>query len=179
MDMIVNVIYDNRHSEDYERLLKEFSEQGITDFKFWDCIVDKDSVVKSINASHKMIVRWAKEMALEEVCIIELDCSFTCKTSWEYFIKNKPEKFDVYLSCSYLPQDLICGFHCYIVSENFYSQFLSVPDNEHIDTAICNLKGDYKFCKPYIALQRPGFSANNKSVVNYNEVLQKEDIYLG
>lgn len=51
--MDLNIIYDNRHSEDYGRLLGEFMVQDIYDFKFWDAVILKDSVVKSINASHK------------------------------------------------------------------------------------------------------------------------------
>lgn len=177
--MDLNIIYDNRHSEDYGRLLGEFMVQDIYDFKFWDAVILKDSVVKSINASHKKIVQWAKDNNKKEVCIGEQDLTFPAKDGWKYFLKNKPDDYDIYLGCSYVPNDIICGFHLYVINESFYNKFLSIPDHEHIDTAANDLGGKYVFCKPYPALQRAGFSANNMTDVNYNSVLKEEDIYKG
>lgn len=178
----INIIYDDRHSEDYGRLLGEFIVQGICSYKFWDCIRLDDSVIKSINASHKMIVRDAKKRRLKECCIAEQDLTFSHLTSWEYFLKNKPEHFSVYVASTYLmPHTLnkLTGFHLYIIQEWFYDEFLSVPDDEHIDNAICDLNSNHKICYPFPALQRPGFSANSKVEVNYNQLLSKEDIYIG
>lgn len=176
----INIIYDSRHSEDYGRLINEFIEQGITKYRFWDAIVLNDSVVKSINASHKMIVRWAKENNKKEVVIAEQDLSFTSPKSWKYFLLQKPKDFDLYLWGTYLiplSNNKICGFQLYIISEKFYDKFLGTPDDVHIDTYMDELGGDYKFCYPFPALQRPGFSANNMADVNYNAILSKEDIY--
>lgn len=178
----VNVIYDNRNSEDYPRLLHEFNEQGIDDFKFWEAVVLKDSVVDSIAASHKMIVQDAKDNELEICVLAEQDINFTCPTSWHFFMNKKPKEFDLYLWGSYITpisNNQVCGFQLYIIHEKFYDQFLSVPKNQHIDTYMNELKGDYKFCYPFAALQRPGFSANNREQVNYNSILQPEDIYKG
>ncbi len=187
--MIINIIFDNRHSEDYERLLAEFELQTVKpSYKFWPCIINKDSVVGSINASHKMIINWAKDNGVKEVVIAEQDLSFTHPTAWEYFLKNKPTDYDIYLACSYVKDRckdtgvlkfLVCGFHLYIVNEKYYDKFLSAKDNEHIDSEIENLKGDFVFCYPFPALQRAGYSANNGAPVNYNLILQEEDIYKG
>lgn len=180
--MDLNIIYDNRWDKDYGRLLGEFIEQGITKYKFWDAIVNKDSVVGSINASHKMIVRWAKENGLKDVAIAEQDLHFTAPDAWQYFLKNKPEDYDIYLASTYIlpiSNNRICGFHLYILNERFYDSFLSVPDLAHIDTAVCDLKGKYVFCYPFPALQRAGFSANCKAEVNYNGILEPKDIYKG
>ncbi len=61
--MEINIIYDERHTpQDKERLIREFAEQGITDYKFWDAIVLKDKpIVDSIASSHKMIVQYYKD----------------------------------------------------------------------------------------------------------------------
>lgn len=169
----INIILDERRCERKELLLEEFRQQNITDFKFWDCVILPD-VVQSINASHKMIVRDAKERGLKEVCIIEDDLEFTCKGAWDYFLKQKPEKYDLYLWGSYLlplSNNMVCGFQLYFISENFYDKFLYCPDNVHIDTEMDKLDGDIKFCFPFPALQRAGYSANNKAVVNYNDIL--------
>lgn len=180
MDNTIHVIFDARHSEDYGRLLGEFIEQGIDHYRFWDAVVLKDSVVKSINASHKMIVRWAKANGKEYVVIAEQDLKFTAPTSWKYFLKNKPQEFDLYLACSYIvpvTNNKICGFHLYIIHSKFYDKFLSVDDNVHIDTAMDSLDGNYIFCHPFPAIQRVGFSANNHAICDYNKLLREEDIY--
>ena len=114
------------------------------------------------------------------VIIGEDDLTFTSKTSWQYFLDNMPKEFDLYLACTYTPpisNKKICGFHLYAVGQSFYDKFLSVPETLHIDTAMDDLGGDYVFCYPFPALQRSGYSANNKAVVNYNNTLSKEDIY--
>lgn len=185
----INVIFDNRFPDDYPRLIGEFIRQTVTPrYKFWEAVVDRDSVVKSINASHKMIVRWAKENNMPMVAIAEQDLEFTCDKSWEYFSEQMPQDFDIYLGCSYIKNaipnsdvvdNFICGFHLYVVHEKFYDAFLSVPDDAHIDTAVGDLKGNAVFCKPFVALQRVGYSANNKTVVNYNVILKEEEIYRG
>lgn len=184
MDITINVILDNRHTpEDYPRLIGEFIKQGIVKYRFWDGVILKDSVVASINASHKKIVKWAKENKKKVVVIAEQDLYFTSPNAWQYFLDNMPKGFDLYLWGSYvipISNNVICGFQLYVVSEKFYDEFLNVPDNEHIDTAMNDIKGDYHFCYPFPALQRPGFSANNPGgVVNYNAILKPEDIYNG
>lgn len=185
----INIIYDSRNSDDYGRLIEQFIGQSVVPkYKIWDCIRYDDSVVKSINASHKMIVRWAKENNMNRVVIAEQDIEFTHPTAWEYFLKNVPDKFGIYLACSYIKNavpnsdvvnNLICGFHLYILDSSCYDAFLSVPDDQHIDVAVGGLGLDVKFCKPFPALQRSGFSANNKTIVNYNAILKEEEIYRG
>ena len=177
--MILNVIYDSRRGEKYDLLISEL-ESNKVDYKIWEAEVQKESVVSSINASHKNIVRWAKENNLKEVAIAEDDIWFTCDESWEYFLDNKPSEYDLYLASTYVPpisNNVICGFHLYLVHSDFYDTFLSVPDNEHIDTVFNNMNGNYKFCYPFVALQRSGWSSNNKCVVNYNSLITDKDLY--
>ena len=180
MDNTIHIIYDDRQSEDYGRLLGEFIEQGIDHYRFWNCIINSKSVVESINASHKTIVNWAKDHNKPYCIIAEQDVKFTSPTAWKYFLDNTPKTFDLYLSCTYarpFEDKNICGFHLYIVHQKFYDEFLSIPNDVHIDTYISSLKKDYHFCYPFPALQREGFSANNHAIVNYNTLLNPEDIY--
>lgn len=180
----VNVIFDDRHTpNDYGRLLEEFIVQGITKYKFHNAIILKDSVVDSIAASHKKIVQDYKDKGISQCIIMEQDCTFTSPNAWKFFLDNKPQSFDLYLWGSYIQpisNKKICGFQLFIISSKFYDAFLSVPKNNHIDTAMDNIDGDYHFCYPYPALQRAGFSANNPNApVNYNALLKEEDIYRG
>jgi hypothetical protein len=182
MSNTIHVIFDDRHIDDKQRLLLEFEEQGIEDFRFWSAVVNKDSVVDSIAHSHKMIVQYALDNNLDEICIAEQDLTFTCPTAWGYFIENKPKEFDIYLASTYIlpiSNNKICGFHLYIVRKQFYYKLLGIGENQHIDTACCDLGGDFKFCYPFPALQRAGFSANTKTMVNYNSLISEQDIYKG
>jgi len=177
----LNIIYDARRFEKYHPMMTELDRQGIVDFEIWPCIMYPD-VVESINASHKMIVRDAKEKGLSECFIAEDDFTFPAEDGWHYFLRNKPKNYDLYLGGTYvtpISNNIICGFHLYSISENFYDKFLSMPDKEHIDTAANNIKGDYHFCYPMAAIQRAGFSMNNKQDVNYNILLKEEDVYGG
>lgn len=180
----INVIYDSRRSEKYGLIIDEFVRQGIKKYLIWDCI-SKPNVVESINESHKSIVRQAKESGFKECCIAEDDVFFPSENGWEWFLKNKPESFDIYSASNYnsfkregetgaVKTDTIVGFHLYIVSEKYYDTFLATPPDKHIDT---EQKGDLYFCYPFAALQRPGFSANNMAICNYNSQLNPEDIY--
>lgn len=175
----LNIIYDNRWPEKYEPLINELFIQNI-DYKIWSPVEAK-TVVESINLSHKAIVSWAKKHNLDRVFIGEDDLHFPAKDGWQYYLQNIPETFDIYAGGTYIDdltnKNILCGFHLYCVSSKFYDKFLSVNDNCHIDTEINNLGGDFKVCRPFAALQRPGFSANNRMNVNYNSILKPEDIH--
>ncbi len=162
--------------------MKEFEQEGITQYKIWDIVEDSKSVVNSINLSHKRIVAWAKNEGLNEVCICEDDLCWSAKGGWQHFLSQKPERYSLYLWGSYivpLTNKCICGFQLYIVHSSFYDTFLSTPTNVHIDTHFDSVDGDYRFCYPFSGLQKPSWSANNRAVTNYNTALRPEDIWQG
>jgi hypothetical protein len=114
---------------------------------------------------------------------MEDDVRFTNPNSFKYFLENKPKDFDIYLSGIYIGEILednsvksFTGFHCYIVNERFYDEYLSVPDDEHIDRALSNL-GKYYVCNPFIAIQYNGFSYNTKMDMNYDDLLRERELY--
>jgi len=182
MKNTLNIIHDNRRSEKYDPLINELREQKIFSYIIHPATVLKHSVVESINASHKKIVRAAKEAGLPCVIIAEDDVMFTSVGAWQYYLDNMPQSFDLYLGCTYVPpisNNVLCGFHLYTVSKNYYDKFLSVDENKHIDTAVSDMGGNFTFCYPFPCLQRPGFSANNKAIVDYNKILEPKDIYKG
>ena len=186
----INIVYDNRNPDDYGRLLGEFVEQGICKYKFWEAICDKKTVVESINASHKMIVSWAKENKKPFVLIAEQDLYFHHAGAFDYFIKNMPKEFDVYVAGSYLIDNRIeykapitkvnewIGNHLIVVNESYYEWFLAVSDTDHIDT-VHKGNGDFYLCYPMVAFQRAGWSSNNKAFADYNSALRPEDIWQG
>lgn len=188
--MEIHLLYDNRPQPDKLPLVMgEFERQALFLHKVWEPIAAK-TVVESINLSFKQIIRYAKEKGLPEVCIMEDDIMFTSLGAWDYFLKSKPENFDIYIGGNYLIDDPdsysppfikvneYVGNQLIVVHEKYYDRFLSVPTLAHVDTIQKGL-GDFYVCYPMVALQRPGFSANAGDKVNYNKEIKPEWIYNG
>ena len=171
------------YQERLVRLLNELESNNINNFELWEGTVDQYSTKRGINKSHKQIVEYAKLAKWDEVLIMEDDVRFCGKDAFNYFLDNKPQDFDIYLSGIYLGEILpdnsvksFSGLHCYIVHSKFYDTFLSTPDDEHIDRALANL-GTYKVCNPFAAVQYNGFSSNTKKEENYDELLKSRSLY--
>ena len=183
----VFVLYDDRRSEYYSLIQEEMNNQGILDYTIV-LPVPRETVVSSINVSQKSIIQRAKDEGLYRVVIMEQDIWFPRKDGWEYFIKNEPNDYDIYLGGSYLPDNRFeykapltkinsyVGHHCVMVHNRYYDRFLDTPEDKHIDTAQEG-KGEFYLCYPMPALQRPGFSSNNMTQVDYNKILDPKDIY--
>lgn len=182
----INVIYNPYHPdpERQEKLLRELDWQGIVELTdLYPCVRLSESVEASINASHKMLVRMAKQAKLDEVVIMEDDVHFPAPDGFFHWMRQKPKTFDIYLAGTYGSRngDVVpypIGLHCYIIHSRFYDKFLSIDPTKHIDIALEGL-GIFKICYPYCAIQRPGFSSNKRANVDYNTILQVCDIYTG
>lgn len=180
--MVPQIIHGG-HSPRIPILLNELQQQGINEFKIVEGIVDKSSVVKSINISHKKIVWQAIQDGLEEVAIFEDDIKFTDIGAWDYFLKEKPRDFDLYLGGIYLGDiaednttKAFTALHCYIIHSRFYATFLSTPDNVHIDRSLDNL-GRYVVCQPFIAIQQNGYSSNTGKDETYDNLYLNRTFY--
>lgn len=182
--MRLNIIHGNRH-ERLSLLKEQLDSQNIWDYKIWDGEHCVDSVVRSINLSHKKIVQYAKDNDLSEICIAEDDIKFTHPNSFNYFLENKPDSFDMYLGGCYLPEfnpnqtlKSFCALHLYIISERFYDIFLALPEREHLDRAMAGL-GVFILCNPMVAVQSNGFSQNTGKEENYDRLIYGYEIYKG
>lgn len=191
--MIPQILVDQR--KDTSELIPHLKDRGLNDYNIWHPIYHKDdSVVKSINLSHKQIIRHAKEMDWHQVHIFEDDVWFPHPSGLHYYIDrlnfHTPKDFDIYLGGVYGLDQLALNrlappvtelnafqaMHCYTVASKFYDKFLSVPDDQHIDIAMSGL-GKFYVVYPFAALQRPGMSMNERKMVDYNKILKPEDIY--
>lgn len=188
--MEIHLLYDSRPQPDKLPLVtEELSKQALWLHRTWEPVPAK-TVVESINMSFKKIIRAAKRRNLSEVCIIEDDLMFSSPSAWDYFIANKPKSFDIYIGGNYLlndPEnytmphyklDEYVGNQLIVVSKRYYDRFMEVPNAAHIDT-IQKGRGEFYACWPMVALQRPGYSANAGTKVNYNSILKPEWIYNG
>lgn len=191
--MTAHIIHDPTRAQPNTALDAEIKRQNIQ-AEIWPCLHDSNSVVRSINLSHKQIVYDAQGRGLKEVCIMEEDVWFPAPDGWQYFLRNKPtEDFDLYLGGVYglnltalrrISKETgaaeihnFVGMHCYIIRARYYDKFLSLPEDQHIDHQPG--LGVFYVCYPFAALQRPGWSANNKRDVDYNSTIADEHIYKG
>lgn len=166
-----------------DRLLKELTEQGITDYKFFPAIFE-DIAYKGIAKAHRQIVQYAKDNNLPEVLIFEDDIQFTHKDSFKRFLELKPDDYDLYLGGIYLGElngNIVKEFtamHCYMVHERFYDAFLNADPQNHIDVSLNGL-GKYVVCYPMIAIQYNGYSYNSRQECNYDSILAKWEMWKG
>lgn len=191
MDIVLNIIHDDRVFNRLPPLLEQCEKYGIK-YKVWDACLDKKTVLECITESFRRIIQEVKDNGLREVFIAEDDLMFPSDGSWDYFLKNKPDVYDVYIGGSYLIDNRWkyeppivkvnswVGNHLIVVNKSYYDRWLSSKPDGHIDTEQEG-KGDFYVCFPYAALQRPSMSANNRTFVNYNAMLETipEYIYKG
>lgn len=176
-----NIIHNRAKNERYIILMNELATQGIVDYEIWDAVHDV-TVIKSINLAHKQIVKWAKENNQPSVLIFEDDIKFTDTTAFEYYLRNIPEDYDIYLGGYFLGEvkDVLLheftALHCYMVHERFYDIFLGTKDDIHLDQALAGL-GKYVPCQPIVAIQHNGWSDNARQYCNFDRIFQSKILY--
>jgi hypothetical protein len=164
------------------RLLQQLAEQGIKEFQLFPAIFSNEPACKNISKAHKQIVQYAKDANLPEVLIMEDDVEFTAKGAFDYYLKNKPEDFDMYLGGVCRGEinngtvNDFAGLQCYIVHSKFYDTFLSADPDKHIDIALEGL-GRYVVCEPFPTRQFNGYSYNVKRFCNYDQLFVERNMY--
>lgn len=176
--MVLNIIHLPDRTDRLKLLNQELIDQNILKYKIWNGVIDKSIPQRGISKAHKQIVKYAQEYKLTEILIAEDDLHFTSKGAFDYFIKNKPYNYDIYLGGIHegkIKEDStvedFCGATLYIVNSRFYDIFLSVPENINIDRAL-SYRGKFVVCNPLVAFQHNGFSDNIKQYCNYNKYLK-------
>jgi len=179
----MNIICGNR-SERMPRLINELKTQGITDYEFWPGIYHP-SIKASINAAHKQIVEYARLAEWEQVMIAEDDVKFSSAGGFDYFLKQKPNDFDIYLGGLFLgdPDEnnvvkTFTGLTLYVVARRFYDTFLTVPDDDHLDRLMDGL-GRYVVCNPFVVTQYDGVSGNTGKMESYSKLQESRIFYNG
>lgn len=166
----------------WDNLMKEIAHQKI-DYRIWDGIKTTPGKV-GCNWSHKMIIRNAKERGLEYCAIAEDDLCFYGSGAWDYFIKNIPKDFDLYLGgySGGKPDEnnimkRFSSTGLYICHSRFYDKFLSVPETLHLDNALSIAGGKFVVCNPCVAYQMPGYSEVIDKETDYTSVFNKQQKY--
>ena len=181
--MKIHIIHLQERKDRAQLLHKEIVKQNIVDFKIWEGILDKENPKRGIARAHKQIIEWACKENLPSVLIAEDDIKFTALNAFDFFIKNEPKEFDLYLGGitygSIKPDNSVTdfsGIHLYKINQNFYSTFLSLPEEKDVDRSLTN-KGRFIVCNPFVAIQHNGFSDNQKKYKNYDLYFQNRQLF--
>lgn len=185
MHQRLNIITGNR-PERMPLLMEEIERQGIVNYKFWDAVYKRDSIKAGISEAHRQIVAYAKLAEFSDVMIAEDDFVGSHPDSFKYFLANRPQQFDLYLSQVFLG-DLdeenrvkdFTGLTLYIVHSRFYDKFLSVSPQEHIDHELSRIGGQFYVCNPFAFRQRNGYSSNTGKDENYDSLLERRNFFCG
>lgn len=179
----INIIHLKKRIDRLELLQNELKLQNITDLKIWEGIANQETTIKNISLAHKQIVQYAKAIKLPSILIAEDDIKFTDIGAFDFYLKNIPNDFDLYLGgiiWGHTENDNsvkdFSGTMLYMIHERFYDTFLSVDEHYHIDRGLKN-KGRFIVCNPMIAVQHNGFSDNSKRKMIYDVYLKGRDLY--
>ncbi len=168
-----------------EQLHVEMKRQGIEEYKIWASIhIPNKPKRTGISLAHKQIVEWALIEQQPEVCIMEDDVFFPAEDGFQYFLKNKPYEYDLYLggiSRGDIDADNITrrfsGMFCYFIHEKFYTRFLRANEDLDIDGAMGEIRGKYVVCNPMAAFVYPTWSDNVNGMMDYSHLLQNREVY--
>ena len=181
--MILNIIHLPHRKDRLELLKNELITQEIDDYRIWDGILNAEVPFKGIVQAHKHIVAWARDQKQPLVMIAEDDIKFTAKGAFKHFLRNEPADYDLYLAGTYfgkIEEDNsikdFSGTMLYIIRQQFYDTFLSLPEERNFDRELAN-KGKYIVCNPFAAVQHQGYSDNRKAFVNFDKHLKGRKLF--
>lgn len=185
MHQRLTIICGNR-SERMPRLMKELETQGIINYKFWDGVYDSFKQAKeNINAAHKQVIEYAKLAEFDSVIIGEDDLRFFAPGAWDFFLKNRPDDYDIYLASIYLGElredntvHSFSGLTLYMVHQRFYDKFLDINPHGHLDRELEG-KGKFVVCNPFVVEQYSGFSSNTGKDENYESLMNGRNLFKG
>ena len=170
--MIVNVINLESRKDRWGHFESQAKEQNIQ-YKRWDGVLHITPFV-GISIAHKRIIQHAKDNKLESVCVCEDDIEFSSPGAYDYFLKNIPEEYSMYLGCVYHGEikadNTVLDFSSltlYVVHHSFYDKFLSASPKMHLDRAL-KMMGKFVVCDPFVCKQIDGYSDNSKKITDYN-----------
>lgn len=173
-----------KHRTDRGQLLDiQLFEQNIVNFKLWEGVLDEENPKRGIAKAHKQIIEWARNQNLPSITIAEDDIKFSAPGAFEYFIKNEPKEYDLYLGGimygninSDNSVNDFAGIHLYKINQNFYDTFLSLSEEKDVDRSLAG-KGKFIVCNPFAAIQHNGFSDNKKKYQKYDRYLEGRQFF--
>lgn len=180
--MIAHIIHDRLRLDRWQHLQREVHAQKITPH-YWDAVHHRNRST-AIGRAHKKIIQFAKDMGMEQVPILEDDVRFTAPGAWEFFLKNIPPEYDIYLGSVLFTTGQVgnvatrfAGTHCYMVHRRFYDKMLALPDGHNIDTAL-NGRGKFIVSDPMVATVYDSYSDRVQKVVKHDRYFKNKTFYM-
>lgn len=182
---IMHVINLYKRTDRAVSLVEQCKKQSVP-IMLWEGVLSEKTPAANINKAHKAIVQYAKDRNLPYVIIAEDDIVFTDKGAWDFYLKNMPTEFDLYLGMVYSAQvennQIINGFSgltLYAINSGYYDFFLSMPPAVHIDRHMGQYAHQYKYfvCPEFVCHQSGGYSDNLKRHMTYEPLLQDRVMY--
>lgn len=193
MNTHLHILHLERRHDRLDNLMKELSEQNITDYTIVHGIEDAAMVFRAISQSHKRIVRLARQQKMENCIVAEDDICFTYKNSWQYFLSQIPETYDMFFASFYegkvdsnnklvgslKQKEILSGLTLYSISERFYDTFLNMTEADHLDKRLGMIADEHEFyvCPEFCAIQTNGYSDNKKSNCNYDHYMKGRKMF--
>jgi GT2 family glycosyltransferase len=195
--MLICVIHTYDREDRYRLFIKEFAEQGVSDYHIIKGQIDRHYPVVGIAKSHKRCVQYAKDTNAPYVIILENDVMFTHLGAFDRFkelSKQLPEDWKLFMGGVYdgkleiINNDLakvsnFSGLHCYMVNSSFYNEFLGLRENINLDKSISspNFNNTSAYLAyPMIAMQYDTYSDNVKHLTSYNaNLIKKFEVWKG
>lgn len=143
---------------------------------FWEGI-EETIVHTGVSKAHKQIIKDAKENGLSYVIVCEDDIEFVDLGAFDYYIKNMPKSFDLYMGMIYAGEikdnrimNGFSGLTLYTVHNRFYDFFLSADETDHIDRWLGNFcyNHEYFVCDKFVCKQSSGYSDRRREKCNYD-----------
>lgn len=181
--MTLHIISNPKVPVRVKRMHNEMKRQGITDYRLWPSVhLPHKPTRTAISIAHKNVVEWAANEGVEEICIAEDDVWFPSEDGWNYYLKNKPEEYDLYLAGitrGEIKNNITkryTGQFCYFIHERYYETFLRTDERMDIDGAQSD-RGLFKVCYPFAAFCYPGWSCNARGVMDHSHLLIGREIH--
>lgn len=178
-----------------ESLNKELSAQINVplEIEYFPAYMDFRMPRRGINKSHRAIVQKAKDLDLDQVCVLEDDVMFLCDTALAKFINASmliPKDADLFLNGIY-DGDIgmeysfyaevsgkISGLACYVVKKQFYDKFLTADEAWNIDAYLSmELSPKMYVMYPFTSLQHEFVSYNLGGQTSHNYRIFKNNKY--
>lgn len=187
----VNIIYDELNTLKRNKLL--IKEIGKCDLmvRFWPgCFVEPPNTYIGITRSHKRVIKWARDNNKKEVLVAEDDFYFPSPEGFNYFIRNKPKYYDVYLAGVYVGVDDLrenkkitqfSGLHFYFVHSRFYDAFLQTDESQSLDNNLSALakmrQAEIRSVYPMAAIQHENKSSTSGCIFHHDQFFKPGDVY--
>lgn len=173
MSQFINIIHLTERDDRLVHLTSELEIQGLKAC-IWPGIRASPDPRTGIAMAHCQIIWHAKAEGLGSIIIAEDDVKFTAPGAFEFYIKQIPEDYDLYLGGilygNILQNNIVedfAGTFLYTIHEKFYDRFLSIQGPGDIDRLLAG-KGRFIVCNPFAAIVHNGYSDNKCRHMNYD-----------